>query len=358
MPTEHGAKRHGEKHAHGHDHAHHDHDHDHTHDDHEHGTSKAERAQEEHGHEHEHGEHEHDHGKELRATPARRLAIALALTAGFLFVEAAAGVLTGSLALLSDAAHMLADAGALALALVAQRIAARPRSPERTFGFRRAESLAAFVNGVVLAVGSLAILWEAARRWRSPEPILGGGMLVVAVAGLAVNLLSAFVLLRGREGHNANTRAALAHVLSDAAGSVAAILAAVCVLTLGWTRADAVASGLLSLLILGSAWRLVDDTLAVLMEGVPTGLDARAIEGTIRGVAGVASLHDLHVWQVAEGFPVLTVHVVLAEGEHGAEVCRRVALALRREHGVEHVTVQPEARGDEGFVPVERLRRR
>jgi cobalt-zinc-cadmium efflux system protein len=297
-----------------------------------------------HSHDHPHDHpHDHDHSAELRATPSSRLGLALGLTASFMVVEVLGGLLTHSLALLSDAVHMMTDAGALALALVAQRIARRRRTARRTYGYRRAETLAAFVNGIALALSSVWIMVEAVGRWMHPRAVEGGTMTAVAAAGLAVNLTAAWVLSRGREGHNANTRAALAHVMADAAGSVAAIAAGAAVTLRGWTRADPAMSMLIATLILWSAWRLVSETVDVLMEGASEGVDAARVEAVVRGTAGVASLHDLHAWTVAEGFPVVTVHVVLAAGSHGAEVARDVAARIERELGIAHVTVQPEA---------------
>lgn len=318
------------------------------------------------GHSHDHspekpgsgGGHEgHEHGAELRSTPARRLAIALGLTLSFMAVEVVAGVLTHSLALLSDAVHMLTDAGALMLALWAQRVARRARTARRTYGFRRAEILAACANGVALAVSSVWIGVEALRRWSQPPEVRGVGMLAVAAVGLGVNLVSAWVLSRG-EGHNANTRAAMAHVLADAAGSVAAMLAGVLVIALRWNRADPLISLVISALILWAAWKLVRDAIDVLMEGAPLDLDLTKVEQAIRSQDGVADLHDLHAWTVADGFAVVTVHVVLRGDHHGVSVAASVASLLREKFKIEHATVQPEAPREAPVVPADRLVRR
>jgi cobalt-zinc-cadmium efflux system protein len=301
-----------------------------------------------------HAEHDHDehsgHRHVSAATPTRRLAIALAITGTFMVVEVFAGWLTGSLALLSDAGHMLTDGGALTLAILAQRIAQRARSKERTFGFRRAEVLAALANGIVLGVSSVWIVIEAVRRFSQPPEVQGLPMLVVAAIGLVLNLISAKLLVGGE--NNANVRAAAAHVAADAAGSVAAILAGVAVWAFGWNIADPVISIIISVLILWSAWKLVRESLDVLMEGTPKGLDAAKIEQTIAQTTGVASLHDLHVWSVSDGLPMVTVHVVLAGGSHGTEVAAAVAQRVREAHGVEHVTVQPEAPLQSSLVPL------
>ena len=282
----------------------------------------------------------HDQG--LGQTPERRIRVALILTLLTMGASIAGGIFAHSLALLSDAGHMLADAGALALALVAQRVASRPRTHQRTYGSRRAEVLAAFVNALFLGLTSVWVVVEALERWRTPPDVNARWMLIVAGGGLAVNLVAAWVLSSGH-GHNENTRSALAHVLSDAAGSVAAMIAAVLVLGWGWRRADPLISVGLAVLIFWSAWRLVTRTLDVLMEGTPAGLVAGELESTIRETPGVAALHDLHAWTISEGFEAVTVHVVLDGTRHGTEVARDVSDRIRDRHGIEHVTVQPEA---------------
>lgn len=311
----------------------------HSHEDaHCHETHSGHQHQHAHGHEtHSGHHHQHAHG----ATIESRLLAALALTWGFMGVEAVAGWLVGSLALVSDAGHMLADGGALALALVAQRLASRPRTSSRTYGFRRAETLAALANGIALGGTGLWVIVEALARWKAPRPVLGGPMLGVAIAGLLVNLAAGWILAHGQ--HNVNTRAALAHVISDALGSVAAALAAGAVLLFGWERADVAASFLISSMILWAAYRLVTQTVNVLMESAPGGVDLAALEHTIRATRGVAALHDLHAWTISDGFDVVTVHVVLDGNAHGTDVARDVGARVRRVHRVAHVTVQPEA---------------
>jgi cobalt-zinc-cadmium efflux system protein len=268
-----------------------------------------------------------------------------------MLVEAGVGFWTGSLALVADAGHMLADAGALALALVAQRIAARPRTERSTYGYRRAEVLAAFANGMVLAGVSVLVLKEASERYFSPVPIHGTVMLGTAVAGLVVNLLVAGVLMRSQRD-SINVRAAFLHVLSDALGSVAAILAGISVVWLGWTRADPVLAVCIALVVAWSGFRVLKETASILLESAPPHVDVAAVERTIRETPGVADVHDLHVWRISERFDSLTAHVVLQRGEHGTEVCRRVAGELRTKHGLDHVTIQPEAPLPESVVSV------
>lgn len=308
----------------------------------------SERHESNAGHGHGHG---HGHGS-LRA-PRRTLTYALALTASFMFVEAAAGVLSGSLALLADAGHMLADAGALALALFAQIVADRPRTERSTYGFRRAEVLAAFVNGIALAVVAVLVFKEALARWFEPSAIRGSMMLATAVVGLVVNAVVAVILMGGRRD-NVNVRAAFAHVVADALGSVGAIIAGLLVFFLGWLRADAGLSVGISLLVAVSGYRILRETTNVLLESAPKDLAVEAIERTISNCPGVAEVHDLHVWRISQGFDTLTAHVVLAPGHHGVDVCRAVANRLRSKHRLTHVTIQPEAEAPHDTVPVRR----
>jgi cobalt-zinc-cadmium efflux system protein len=281
----------------------------------------------------------HVHASDVSAEG--RITIALGLTLTAMVASVVGGVASHSLALLSDAGHMLADAGALALALMAQRVASRPRTDMRTYGWRRAETLAAFVNAILLGVASVWVVIEAAERWRNPPQILGRFMLAIAILGLVVNLVAAWVLSRGHT-HNENTRAALAHVISDAAGSIAAIIAALLVLAWGWQRADPILSVVLAVMIFWGAWKLVTQTLDVLMEGTPRGLNTAELERTIRDTPGVSGFHDLHAWTISEGFNVVTVHVVLDGKSHGTEVSESVCRRIREVHGITHATVQAE----------------
>lgn len=308
---------------------------------HAHSESSHAHGHAHHGHRH-HG-HDHHHGVTAGQAPEGRLLAALALTVGFMIVEAVTGWLAHSLALVSDAGHMLADAGALALALTAQRVASRPRTLVRTYGYRRAETLAALGNGVALGITAVWVIAEAISRWQTPTPVDAKAVLGVATAGLFVNLFAAWLLSRGSHGHNANTRAALAHVASDALGSISAIVAAALVLFLGWNRADSVAGFVISGLILWGAFRLVTQTVSVLMESVPAGVELGDLERTILSTPGVKEVHDLHAWTISDGFDAVTVHVVLDGTKHGTDVAADVGERIRREHHVSHVTVQPEA---------------
>jgi cobalt-zinc-cadmium efflux system protein len=295
-----------------------------------------------------HGHGGHGHGHE--SSTQRALSFALGITSVFMIVEVVVGVWSGSLALLADAGHMLADAGALVLAIVAQHFAEKPRTDRTTFGFRRAEVLAAFVNGIALAFVGLLIVKEAVERWITPVAIQGRPMLATAVGGLVVNLLVAFMLMRGQS--NLNIRAALAHVLTDALGSVGAILASLAVLLWGFTRADPLLSGLIAVLVVFSGWRVLRETTGILLEGAPPHLDVAAIERAIVACPGVASVHDLHVWRISDRFDTLTAHVTLERDRHGTDVCRSVAECLKKNYGLSHVTIQPEPPPPDELVPV------
>lgn len=303
-----------------------------------------------HGHAHGDGPgHAHGHGH--WSAPTRALGLALALTASFMLVELFGGLVSGSLALLADAGHMLADAGALALALAAQRWAQRPRTERSTFGLRRAEVLAAFVNGIALAVTALWVVKEAVERWLTPSSIRAELMLGIAGTGLVVNLVVAAILMRAQR-ESLNVRAAFAHVATDAVGSVAALIAGGAVHFFGMRRADPALSVLIAALVAYSGWRVLRETTAILLEATPTHLDVPAIEAAIRACPGVGGLHDLHVWRISDRFDALTVHVTLARGAHGVEVCRAVADKLEHEFGLEHVTIQPEAPPPDAVVNV------
>ncbi|MFO0586700.1 MAG: cation diffusion facilitator family transporter [Polyangiaceae bacterium] len=358
------AHDHGSSRGHAHGHSHHDHDdHDHGghgHGDHDHAHSRdhgpgagRELARErEHDHDHDHGEHDHNHAAELRATPMARLGWAFGLTVMFMFVEAAVGFWSNSLSLIADAGHMLADAAALGLALVAQRIARRARTKHRTYGYRRAEVLAAFANGTALALTSVWIVVEAAERWERPVIVHGGAMMITASLGLAVNIVAALILRQG--SHNANTRAALAHVISDALGSLGAIVAGALVMTMDLRRADPVIGVAIGLLIAWSGMRLVRDTTRVLMESTPAHIDLAEVEAAIREVPGVSDLHDLHVWTISDGFDALTVHVVIARGFHGTDVAAAVGRHVREQLKIDHCTVQPEPPKTSSLIPLRR----
>jgi cobalt-zinc-cadmium efflux system protein len=295
------------------------------------------------GHEHHHHhprDHHHHHVGVM--TPQQALWVSVVLSAGFMVLEAGMAWYTGSLALFADAGHMLSDVGALGLALFAQRFSMRAHDRRATFGYRRAEVLAAFLNGVALTVISLWIAVEAIGRWWSPVALRHEGLIETAVAGLVVNAGVAWILSRA-SSDNINVRAAMAHVLVDLLGSLNAIAAGVLVVFFGFNRADSVLSTIIALLVLVSGYRILKETTSVLLESAPHELDTTALARTIEQTPGVASFHDLHAWRISEGFDAVTVHVVLAPAHHGVEVSREVCQRIQREHGISHATVQPEA---------------
>jgi cobalt-zinc-cadmium efflux system protein len=280
--------------------------------------------------------HSHDH---VRREDRRALAAALVLVTAFLGVEAAAGFLADSLALLADAAHMLSDSGSLGLALFAVWIAERPATPERSFGFRRVEILAALANGVALVAVAIWIFIEAGRRLMDPAEPLGGWMLGVGVAGLAVNLAAAAILAR-RASDSLNVRAALRHVLADLAGSLGVIGAAAAILVTGWLYADPVVSVLIGVLVLASSWTILRESVGILLEATPRGLDAEEVGRTMAELPGVREVHDLHIWTITSGFPALSAHVLVDAGAdcHGLRL--QLERRLRERFGLDHTTLQ------------------
>ncbi len=256
-------------------------------------------------------------------------------------VEAAGGLLTGSLALLADAGHMLSDSLSLFVALGAVLLAARPVTSRRTYGYKRAEILAALFNGVLLAVVAIWVVVEAVRRLTDPVEVLGGGMLAVALAGLAVNIVVAAILIRSG-GKSLNVKAALRHVFADLAGSVGAILAAGVILLTGWEAADPVISILISLLIAASAWTVVRDSVDILLEAAPADLDTAEIGRKLAAIPQVVQVHDLHVWQITAGMPMLSAHMLVGADSD----CHRAQLVaeamLRERFGIGHTTLQVE----------------
>ena len=299
-------------------------------------------------------EHDHEHG--YRVQSRRALGLVLVLTVAYTVCEIVGGWLTGSLALLADAGHMLGDSAALALALVAAWLAARPATPERSFGYRRAEILAALVNGVALAVIAIWVFVEAVQRLDNPREILGGWMLAVALIGLVVNVVAAGIL--SRAGDNLNVRAALRHVFADLAGSVGVAIAAVVVLTTGWDRADPVAGMAIGVLILGSSWSIVRDAVSILLEATPTGIDADEVGRRMASVEGVVEVHDLHIWTITSGFPTLSAHVLVRRGDDCHLRRRELEQLLAEEFGLEHTTLQVEHVGERSGLQIEPLRRR
>lgn len=296
-----------------------------------------------HGHDHSHGGHGHSH--DHRSTPKRSLAVVLALTGGFMLAEVIGGLLTGSLALLADAGHMLSDTASLAVALFAAWLAGRPTTPSRSFGFRRAEILAALFNGLTLVAISVWIFVEAYQRLSEPPEVLGGPMLAVAVLGLLVNIAGAVILSRS-SGESLNVEGALRHVIADVFGSVGAIIAAVVIIFTGWRYADPLVSALIGLLVLASSWKLLRDSVTILLEATPRGIDAENVGGKMVGVDGVREVHDLHIWTITSGFPALAAHVLVGRDENCHDKRRELEELLEHEYGIEHTTLQVDHAGD------------
>jgi cobalt-zinc-cadmium efflux system protein len=276
-----------------------------------------------------------------RHTETQRLKWALVISALYFFAELIAGFVTNSLALLSDAGHMLSDIGALSLSLFAFRMARRPATLQSTYGYHRIEILAALFNGLTLWLIVGIILAAAYSRLFHPPVVESQAMMLVAVLGLAVNLIAA-VILHGGHRHNLNLRGAFLHVVSDAVGSVGAIVAAVVMLTTGWYIADPLISVFIGILILFSSWSLVRDSLSVLMQTVPKGIRLEEVRQTIEAVDGVSAVHDLHIWAVTSDIFTLSAHAVVSSGGDFHEVLNGIEETLKERFNIEHTTIQLE----------------
>ncbi len=272
--------------------------------------------------------------------PTRRILLALCLTVAYTGAELVGGLLSGSLALLADAGHMLTDDLALGLALLAAWFARRPPDPGRTYGYQRAEILGALANGTMLVLLCVGIVWEAARRFRDPPPVEVGVMAAVAAGGLGVNLAAA-TLLRGHH-HGLNVRGAYLHVVGDLLGSLGTLAAAALLAGFGWRWADPAASVLIAGIILVNSSRLVLDSVHVLMEGAPADLDPQEVRRSLLEVEGVADVHDLHVWTLGGGGPLLTAHLVANHSVPAARILRAATDVLSARYGIEHATLQVE----------------
>ncbi|MRT54809.1 CDF family zinc transporter ZitB [Enterobacteriaceae bacterium RIT693] len=273
---------------------------------------------------------------------AKRLLFAFLITAIFMVAEVIGGLLSGSLALLADAGHMLTDAAALLFALMAVHFARRPPNARHTFGWLRLTTLAAFVNAIALVLITILIVWEAIQRFSHPQPVAGWAMLVIAIAGLLANLFSFWILHSGSGEKNLNVRAAALHVLGDLLGSVGAIVAAVVILWTGWTPIDPILSVLVSCLVLRSAWSLLKESVNELLEVAPSAIDIAALKRNLsRSIPEVRNVHHVHIWLVGEK-PLMTLHVqVVPPHDHDA-LLERIHHFLAHEYQIEHATVQME----------------
>ena len=293
-----------------------------------------------HSPQHSHGHHEHD----LRSTSRRSLKIALVLITSFMVVEVVGGVVAGSLSLLADAGHMLTDAAAIVLALVALHFSDLPASWERTYGYRRLEVLAALVNALSLCVVIGGVLWEAYRRLHTVPEVEGGLMLAIGLAGLVVNVLAMLVLRRSAEG-NLNVEGALQHIVADLLGSVAVVFSGALIWAFGWTIVDPILSVVISILIGVSAWRLLAKVVHVLLQGVPEHIDLFELCAALEDVPGVTFVHDVHVWSLAPDYDVLTAHIVIdhkLQKDDLASIRSQVQELAKRDYNLRHVTAQLE----------------
>jgi cobalt-zinc-cadmium efflux system protein len=295
---------------------------------------------------------DHEHG--VREGNRRALAVVVALTAGFTAVEIVGGLLTGSLALLADAGHMLSDNVSLGVALFAAWLAQRPATPDKSFGYRRAEILAALANGVTLVAVSIWVFVEAYSRLREPTEVLGGAMLIVAALGLVVNAVGGIILYRSG-GESLNVQGAMRHVFADALGSVGAMAAAAVIILSDWRYADPLISVAIGLLILGSSWKLLRDSTNILLEATPLNLKAAEVGRKMASAEGIVEVHDLHIWTITSGFPALSAHVLVGPQEDCHARRRELEGLLAHEYGISHTTLQVD-HVDDHHAPLQTLR--
>lgn len=306
------------------------HDHDHGHD---HGR------EEHHGHDH---SHDHGHGHAHGGQHRKAITTAFFITAGFMVVEAVGGLLTGSMALLSDSMHMMTDAAALGMSFFASRLAGLRPDSARTYGYRRAEVMAALANAMLLWLLSGYMLREVYDRFNNPVAVLSGPMLAIAVVGLLANLVCAFILHAHSE-ENINVRGAFLHVVSDLAGSVAAIVAGVIIWFTGWYRADTIVSLLIIGLILFSSTRLLGEAFHILMEGAPKGVHLKSLEKELLAINGVSDVHELHVWSLSSGFNALSAHLVVKDPALQQAALKTATCGVAPAFGIQHSVFQVES---------------
>jgi cobalt-zinc-cadmium efflux system protein len=291
-----------------------------------------------HGHSHGHGHgHGHSHTSNKKA-----LLSSFILIAAFMVVEVIGGILTNSLALLSDAGHMLSDAAALGLSFFAIKLGEKQVSQEKTYGYKRFEIIAAALNGLTLIIISLYIFYEAFQRFFAPPEVQSTGMLMISVTGLVVNIIAAWILMSGDKDDNLNVRSAFLHVLGDMLGSVGAIIAALLIMFFGWTIADPIASVIVAMLIIISGFRVTRDSFHILMEGAPTQIDIQQVKVALSKIPLVKEVHDLHIWTITSGYPVLSCHITIVDEAIHDEVLAHSQKILHDEFHIEHSTIQVE----------------
>lgn len=286
-------------------------------------------------------------GHDARGATVSRLRIALLLAASYLVAEVVGGWLTNSLALLADAGHMLSDVAALGISLAALQAASRPPTSSRTYGYHRAEALAALVNAVTLCVVAIGIGWEAVQRIQDPPNVVAPAAFAIATGGLLVNV-AGLAVLRGHHDHGIAMRSAWLHLLGDALGSAGAMLSAACIVLFDWRWADPAASLLIAALIVRSATGLLMETVDVLMERAPQHIDVDLVRGELGRLPGVVGVHDLHVWSIATGLDALSGHVVMIRGSSGNALLAQARAMLHERFGIEHITLQLEESGEAG----------
>ncbi len=303
-----------------------------------------------HGHAHGHG-HAGPHLHLPENTSLRSLLLALVVNAVYTVVEIIAALLAGSLSLLADAGHNLSDVVALSVAAGAVLLARRPVTPNRSFGFMRAEILAALVNAVSLILIAVVVFVGAARRFAHPEDIPGGWLIAVAAVGLVVNLFGAYVVFRPG-GRDLNLRAAYIHLVADALGSIGVIATGIVIVTTGWRYADPLVGVMIGIYLIVSSWGVLRESTLVLLEATPRGLDAEEIGNAIAGQHGVVEVHDLHVWQITSGFPSLSAHVLVREGDDCHGIRRATERMLAERFAITHTTLQVDHEHTDGFIEI------
>lgn len=290
------------------------------------------------GHSHSHGhDHSHSHGQNVNK---KSLKLSFLIITLYMIIEVIGGIFTNSLALLSDAGHMLSDATALGLSYLAMTFGERKATEYKTFGFKRFEVLAAFINGLTLIGISVYIFWEAYRRFSETPEVMSSGMLTIAIIGLLVNILAAYILMRGDTSGNLNMKSAFLHVIGDLLGSVGAISAALMIMFFGWDLADPIASILVAVLIIISAYRVTRDSIHILMEGVPAHIKISDVQKALASIENVIGIHDLHVWAISSDIPSLSCHIIVEDARYSQAVLKSAKEILHEKFGIEHTTIQ------------------
>jgi cobalt-zinc-cadmium efflux system protein len=320
----------------------HEHNHEHEH---EHGQepNHSHHNHQEHQHDHHHGHHHGHHGHHHGPNNKIGLTIALLITSGIMLLEFFGGLLTSSLALLSDSAHMLSDAGSLALSLFALWFSSKPPSPNKSYGFYRFEILAALFNGVTLFVIAGFIVTEAYERFQNPPEVASGAMIAIAAIGLAANIISAWALMSKSDvKDNINVRSAYLHIIGDALGSVGAIAAGLVMWAFDWYIADPIISVVVALLVLRSAWGIIKNAVHILMEGAPIAVDSKQVESVLMDIEGVINVHDLHIWTITSGLDSLTCHLLIKDSYDSQDILQQAIHKLEEVFQIQHTTIQVE----------------